>query len=75
MRIRDITEDRIDEGPVWDKVKAGVRQMIVGKGGSARQSPLQQSQSTVKAIFKKLINRQPLDQNDMATINDLYRKI
>lgn len=67
-------DDQIGEGPIWDKVKQGARALIVGKDG-ARQSPLVQSQSTVKGIFKKLLNRQPLDQNDMAAINALYRKI
>ena len=72
MRIRDLTEDRTDEGPVWDKVKAGVKKMFTP---AKRESPLVQSQSEVKRIFKKILNKEQLDQKDMSTINNLYRQI
>ena len=40
-----------------------------------RESPLVQSQSEVKRIFKKILNKEQLDQKDMSTINNLYRQI
>ena len=72
MRIRDITDERLDEGPIWDKVKAGAKKMFTP---AKRESPLVQSQSEVKRIFKKILNKEQLDQRDMTAINNLYRQI
>ena len=72
MRIRDLTENRTDEGPIWDKVKAGAKKMFTP---AKRESPLVQSQSEVKRIFKKILNKEQLDQRDMTAINNLYRQI
>ena len=72
MRIRDLTENRTDEGPIWDKVKAGAKKMFTP---AKRESPLVHSQSEVKGIFKKILNKEQLDQRDMTAINNLYRQI
>lgn len=72
MRISDLTDERLDEGPIWDKVKAGAKKIF---SPAKRESPLVTSQSDVKLIFKKLINGEKLDQRDMSLINSLYRQI
>ena len=72
MRIQDITDERLDEGPIWDKVKAGAKKIFTP---AKRESPLVTSQRDIKLIFKKLINGEKLDQRDMALINSIYKQI
>lgn len=72
MRIRDITNEQLDEGPIWDKVKAGAKKIF---SPAKRESPLIQSQGDVRRIFKKILNKEQLDQRDMTVINSLYRQI
>ena len=72
MRIRDITEERLDEGPVWNKVKAGVKKMFAPR---EKKHPLVAYSGDIKKIFGKLINGEQLTRQDMSVINTLYRKI
>lgn len=72
MRIRDLTEDRTDEGPVWDKVKAGVKKLFAP---GVKQNPLVTHSRDVKFIFQKIVDGKQLDNNDMLTVKDILRKI
>lgn len=72
MRIRDITDERLDEGPVWDKVKAGVKKLFAP---GEKKHPLVSSSRDVKQIFAKLINGQKLDNYDMSVIRNLHKQI
>lgn len=72
MRIRDITEHRIDEGPVWDKVKAGVKKIFAP---GEKKHVLVTNSGNVKRIFTKLVDGKQLDQQDMFVIKDILRQI
>lgn len=72
MRIRDLTESTIDEGPVWNKVKAGVKKIFAP---GEKKHPLVSSSRDVKQIFAKLINGQKLDNYDMSLIKNLHKQI
>ena len=77
MRIQDITDERLDEGPIWDKVKAGAKKIFSpAKFTPAKKDdPLVQSKGDIKRIFKKILNKEQLDQRDTTLINTLYRQI
>ena len=72
MRIRDLTEERLDEGPIWDKVKSGVKKIFAP---GEKKHPLISSSGDVKQIFGKLINGQKLDNYDMSVIKSLHKQI
>lgn len=72
MRIRDLTEERLDEGPVWDKVKAGVKKVFTP---ATKKHPLEVNSRAVKDIFYKLIKGEQLNRQDMALINSIYKQI
>ena len=72
MRIRDLTENRTDEGPVWNKVKAGVKKIFAP---GEKKHPLVTHSSDVRYIFQKIVDGKQLDNNDMLTVKDILRKI
>jgi hypothetical protein len=72
MRIRDITDERLDEGPIWNKVKAGVKKMFTPK---EKKHPLVAYSGDIRNIFGKLIKGEQLSRQDMSVINSVYRKI
>ena len=72
MRIRDITENTIEEGPIWNKVKAGVKKIFAP---GEKKHPLVTNQGQVKNIFGKLRKGEKLNHNDMQTVNDIYNQI
>ena len=72
MRIRDLTENRTDEGPVWNKVKAGVKKIFAP---GEKKHPLVTHSSDVRYIFQKIVDGKQLDNNDMLIVKDILRKI
>ena len=72
MRIHDITESTIEEGPIWDKVKSGVKKIFAP---GEKKHPLVSHSSDVRYIFQKLVDGKQLDNNDMLTVKDILRKI
>ena len=72
MRIRDLTEERLDEGPIWDKVKSGVKKIFTP---APKKNALETNSRAVKDIFYKLIKGEKLNRQDMALINSIYKQI
>jgi hypothetical protein len=71
MKIRDITDERLDEGPIWDKVKAGAKKIFGPSNKPAARLP----RNELKPILAKIINGEQLDRIDLAQLKSIYKSI
>ena len=71
MRIRDLTEERLDEGPVWDKVKGVAKKIFSPSDKPATRLP----RNDLKPILAKVINGEQLDRIDLAQLKSIYKTL